>query len=242
MACAQNDSAQEEACVEDLIRRNVSGVIVVSPNTASIKSHFYETMSRRVPLVFINSYQHIAGASYITTDERTGAKTALDHLFSYGHEKILFLRGEKSDSYRIKEEVYCQEMQKRDLFLAENILNIGAGNSLATVDNTMYQLMDAMLDIKATAIFACNDLMALGALNACQRMEKSVPKDISIIGFDNIALSHLAAPKLTTVDQHMQELGKTAARLMLDKINHSSVSDLLLPTTLVERETTGHRK
>lgn len=241
LACAQNDSLLEERCVRDLIARNVSGVIVVSPNTATIASRFYESATRRVPLVFINSYEHVRGISYVSSDERGGAKMALEHLFSYGHRRVLFVRGEKSDSYRIKEEVYREFMSARHLFYEEDIINVGAGNSLETVENTMYQLMDLMMNMQATAIFCCNDLMAAGAVNACQRMGRRVPHDVSVVGYDNIPLSRLITPKLTTIDQKMTELGEAAARLMMAKIAHESPQDTVLQNALVERETTGYR-
>ena len=105
LACAQNDPQREEACVRDFITRNVSGVIVVSPNTESAATEFYETTAARLPMVFINSAREIPGISHVTSDQRGGARAALEHLFRYGHERILFVRGENSDSYRVKEAI-----------------------------------------------------------------------------------------------------------------------------------------
>ncbi|MBF1694082.1 LacI family DNA-binding transcriptional regulator, partial [Selenomonas sp.] len=116
LACAQNDPQREEACVRDFITRNVSGVIVVSPNTETAATKFYETTAARLPMVFINSAREIPGISYVTSDQRGGARAALEHLFDYGHERILFVRGENSDSYRVKEDVYRAVMQERGLF------------------------------------------------------------------------------------------------------------------------------
>lgn len=241
LACAQNDPAREEQCVRDFIARNVSGVIVVSPNTETAAAEFYEGTAARVPLVFINSAREIPGISYVTSDQRGGARAALDHLFRYGHERILFVQGENSDSYRMKEDVYRAVMQARGTFREEDIVNIGDGNRIETVENTMFLLMDMMLGLAATAIFCCNDLMAMGAVNACQRMGKRVPQDISVIGYDNTALSKYTAPQLTTIDQHMKRLGSAAARLMLDKIEEGTTENIVLPNTVVERATTGFR-
>lgn len=242
LACAENDSAQEERCMLDLLSRNVSGVIVVSPNTETMTTNFYETMAQRLPLVLINSYRRVPNVSYVMDDERGGTKMALEHLFRYGHENILFVRGDKGDSYRIKEEVYRSVMQERGTFSPQNIVDVGEGNRLETVDNTMYVLMDLMLTLSATAIFCCNDMMGAGAVNACQRMERSVPGDISVIGFDNTPLSQFLMPKLTTVDQRMTELGTAAAGLMLETIEHGTTRSIVLENRLVERETTGYRK
>ena len=74
LACAQNDAAREEECVRDFITRNVSGVIVVSPNTETAVSEFYENTAARLPLVFVNSERERAGISYVTSDQRGGAR------------------------------------------------------------------------------------------------------------------------------------------------------------------------
>lgn len=239
LACAQNDPQREEACVRDFITRNVSGVIVVSPNTESAATEFYETTAARLPMVFINSAREIPGISYVTSDQRGGARAALEHLFDYGHERILFVRGENSDSYRVKEDVYRAVMQERGMFHAEDIVSIGDGNRIETVENTMFILMDRILDFAPTAIFCCNDLMAMGAVNACQRMGRRVPQDISVIGYDNTALSKYTAPQLTTIDQHMGDLGREAARLMRKRIEEGTAENIVRANTLVERETTG---
>ena len=138
LACAQNDAAREEECVRDFITRNVSGVIVVSPNTEMAVSDFYENTAARLPLVFVNSAREIAGISYVTSDQSSGARAALEHLFHYGHERILFVQGENSDSYRIKEKVYRSVMRERGTFHEEDIVNIGEGNRIETVENTMF--------------------------------------------------------------------------------------------------------
>ena len=76
LACAQNDAAREEECVRDFITRNVSGVIVVSPNTETAVSEFYENTAARLPLVFVNSARELAGISYVTSDQSSGARAA----------------------------------------------------------------------------------------------------------------------------------------------------------------------
>jgi len=99
--------------------------------------------------------------------------------------------------------------------------------------------MDMMLNLDATAIFTCNDLMAVGAVNACKKMGLQIPRDMSIIGYDNIALSHFIEPKLTTMDQNMFALGSTAAELLIEKIQTGKNKKVVLDNVLIERDTTG---
>ncbi len=239
LACAKNDSQQEAECINNLMSRNVSGIIVISPNTENIEQKFYDRVVQQQPMVFINSYARIPHVSYVSNDEEMGTRLALQHLFDYGHRRILFIRGLNSDSYRIKEEAYRAFMREKGLLRETDIINIGEGNSTDTVDNTMYKLMDMMLASDATGILCCNDLMGVGAVNACKRMGKRIPQDMSIIGYDNISLSRFIEPKLTTMDQNMFALGSNAAELLIEKIETGKSKRVVLDNVLVERESTG---
>ncbi|MDD3839304.1 MAG: substrate-binding domain-containing protein [Clostridia bacterium] len=90
-----------------------------------------------------------------------------------------------------------------------------------------------------TAIFCCNDWMAIGAINAAKQLGFKVPEDFSIIGFDNIIISKIIEPKLTTVDQGMFRLGLTSAKLLLNMILGESDKTLykkiILDTNLIKR-------
>ena len=95
----------EKECMNELLMRNVSGIINISPNTERVDSSFFDQMASRIPLVFINSYIKRPAISYVYNDERIGTKIALEHLVSLGHQNICFVRGERSDSYEFKEDV-----------------------------------------------------------------------------------------------------------------------------------------
>ena len=237
--CAQNDPQQEMRCITALVARNVSGLIVISPNTAHIKESFYQQLVRRTPLVFINAYHYIEGVSYVGNDEALGTQEALRHLQNLGHERILFVRGEKSDSYQIKEDTYRVAMRGRGIDPSKYVVNIGNGNSVETVDDTADVLKHVLPQTDATAVLCCNDLMGVGALNAAHALGIRVPDDISIMGFDNIALSRYVTPKLTTMDQNMFRLGSNAAQLLIERIENGPCKRITLDNTLIARESTG---
>lgn len=119
------------------------------------------------------------------------------------------------------------------------MLNIGEGNGVETVDATTELLKLKLPALKPTAIFCCNDLMAVGAMNACKRLGLSVPEEISIMGYDNIALSRLVEPKITTMDQNMFQLGESAAQLLIETIRGGKSKRIMLDNVLVSRDTTG---
>ena len=217
--CAKNDPVQEMNAINS--------------------ERFYEELVARVPLVFINGYHRIKGVSYVGNDEKLGSQMALEYLSGLGHKDIMFVRGANSDSYDIKEEAYRQFMEENGSLREDYILNIGEGNGVETVDSAMNALQGLIPRLKPTAICCCNDLMAVGALNACKRLGLSVPKDISIMGYDNISLSRLVEPKITTMDQNMFQLGSNAAKLLIENIHGGQSKRIMLDNVLIERETTG---
>jgi LacI family transcriptional regulator len=237
LACTNGDSDEEQKCVNNLISRNVSGIIVAGPGTENIKAKFYDNISHKIPLVFINSEYMDSNISYVSNDEASGAKIALNYLLDNNHKDILFVRGKDSYSYDIKEKIYKEIMAKN--FDSSKIINIGNGNTSDTVDNTMNIFLDILNNRSSTAVFACNDLMAVGVLNACKKLGIKVPNEISIIGYDNIHLSKFVEPKLTTMDQNMFFLGANAAQLLVEKINcdNKFSKRIILNNSLVERET-----
>lgn len=239
LVCSNNDSEEEKLCVNNLLSRNVSGIIVIDPNSGNVDSKFYDTISKLTPVVFVNGPSASSNISSVINDEEMGANIALNHLLENNHKDILFVRGKDSYSYDVKEKVYRATMENLNSFNPKNIINIGNGNSSETVDNTVNIFLDVLKKSSATAVFACNDLMAVGVLNSCKKLNLAVPKDLSIIGFDNIDLSKFVEPKLTTIDQNMFLLGTNAATLLLEKIefDNSYSKRIILINSLVERDT-----
>lgn len=239
LACTNNNRDEEKLCVNTLLARNVSGIIIIDPNTDNIKSKFFNNISKQIPLVFVNGYSTTPNISSVSNDEAIGTSISLNYLLENNHKDILFIKGKDSYSYDVKEKVYIEIMKELNIFDPEKIINIGEGNNSKTVDNTANILVDILKKKSSTAVFACNDLMAVGVINACKKLNLDVPKDLSVIGYDNIDLSKFVEPKLTTVDQNMFLLGTNAATLLLDKIecDNKHSKRIILNNTLVERDT-----
>ena len=239
LCTTDNDKEKEKARVNELISRNVAGIIIVDPNIENYKNNFYEQISKSTPVVFVNGYPEDKNISVVCSNQKEGSNLAMNYLLQ-SNKDIAFIRGSKSYSYDIKEEVYKDIMKKNDNYDENYIVNIGYGNSIETVDKTMELTLDLLEKYNdISAVFACNDLMAIGVMNACKKLNKNIPKDISIVGYDNIALSQMVEPKLTTIDQNMILLGKSAGVLLNEKIeNHNTQSrKIILKNTLVQRST-----
>lgn len=240
--CDTDDSASEEIkYIKSLMGRQVDGIIVIDPKTENMKNGFYETVSNDIPLVSINGYNSNINCNFVLNDEASGARQAMQYLLNLGHDNIIFIRGKESYSYDIKEKVYNEFMEENKLISQKEIVDIGEGNSSETVDGTMNIMSEKLKKLKELkvplAVFACNDLMAVGVMNACRIMNFDVPGDVSIIGFDNSYISTIVEPKLTTVDQNMYLLGENAAKMLVDIIenNNGKISKIVLKTKLIIR-------
>ena len=238
--CDTNDNACEEIkYIKLLMGRQVDGIIVIDPKTENMKNGYYETVGKDIPLVSINGYNNNINCNFVLNDEASGARQAMQYLLEIGHKNIIFVRGKESYSYDIKEDVYNKFMEENKLTDQKKIVNIGEGNSYKTVDGTMNIIRKELEKVESPiAVFACNDLMALGVMNACKIMNLDVPKDVSIIGFDNSYISSIVQPKLTTVDQNMYLLGENASKMLLDIIDNSNqkLSRIKLKTQLIIRD------
>ena len=124
LVCSENNKKEEQTCINNLLSRNVSGIIVIDPNTQNIKSKFYNNISKQTPIVFVNGHSVSANISSVSNDEAMGASMALNHLLENNHKNILFVRGKDSYSYDIKEKVYKETMTAINNFKPENIINV----------------------------------------------------------------------------------------------------------------------
>jgi LacI family transcriptional regulator len=219
----------------------VDGIISIDPRTASVKSGEYHKISKEIPLVLVNGYNEGVKLNYVISDQASGTSDALNYLIALGHANIAFLRGQRSYSYDLKEEVYRKVLEKYGLpFKEENIIRIEKGNSIETTE-LAFQAFQKRLSVKRdrpTAVFCCNDWMGAGALHAAQKLKLTVPKDLSVVGYDNIIISEITMPKLTTVDQNMYVLGKTAAEQLYKLIKEPAKSHIkmILDTNLITRD------
>lgn len=240
------EPSKEILYIKSLISRQVDGIIVIDPTTENMKSGFFEEISGKLPLVFINGYSKDINCNFVLSDEELGASQAMNYLFSLGHERIAFMRGKTSYSYDLKEKIYRQMMKEHNLEANKQIINIGEGNTEHTVNEAMAKAEQFLTNNpKTTAIFTCNDIMALGVINGCRRIGRLVPDQLSVVGFDNIELLALMTPKLTTVDQNMRKLGSKAADMLLDIIeakdkkvtSKTATQRVIVKSTLIERDT-----
>jgi len=213
------NSREEIKIIEDMAQRSVDGIIIIDPQFDNVKKGVYKRFQKSLPMITVGGFPSDSASSSVTYDEQIGTKEAFSYLLSLGHKKIAFIRGGKSYSYDVKEKIY-NEILKENNFTFSNIVKIESGNSIEAVNSSENKIKKILSEReKPTAIFACNDLMAVGSLNACRSLNIKVPDEISIIGCDDTLLSEISNPKLTSINLHMKEVGERAASRLISLIN-----------------------
>ena len=180
--------------------------------------------STTIPTVLFDNYiRKNPNVAYTGTDSFEGIDLAIDHLVQLGHTHT-------ANRY----EAYISSMQSHDLSINENLIAYG----YYVEDSAKYHFAD-LLNNGATAILCGNDLLAIGILKECQRLHIKVPKDISIVGFDNLPISAECTPALTTISQDRIDLGKSSYAALYWLIAKVPISRSLLRPSLIIRESTG---
>jgi DNA-binding LacI/PurR family transcriptional regulator len=219
-----------------LIGRGAQGIIAID----TMLEH-----SIGIPVVAVAGHKHIEGVTNVLLDHARAAELALTHLYSLGHRKIAFMRGQpfSSDS---------DERWRSLVTVAERLgleikpeLVVSLERDL-TSPELGYPVVQQLLAAKEpfTAIVAFNDISAIGAIRALQDVNLRVPEDVSVIGFDDIKAAAFTLPRLTTINQPLEEIGRIATQSLLNRI-HNTVpprDEITVEPELIVRESTGPAK
>lgn len=202
--------------------RGVDAIILtaasLSPKNLSLYSDLLSNV--RVPVVTVDHYYPELHCSAVQLNNRKGAYIAVKHLIDYGHTDIACITGPKHSTVTLERlEGYRLAMKEAGLSLPEKYMFCGNYRQ----EGGARAAEEILRSTKATAIFAFNDVMALGACQTLKEHAVSIPDDISIVGFDNIDFSGMLAVPLTTVNQPAYEIGQEAARQALLEIEHPDI-------------------
>jgi len=231
------DSARMALCVRRMLERKVDGVAIM---TSEIDKQFVEQLAHRnVPMVFLDVGTAGEGVANIRVDYAMGVNEAMDHLLSLGHRRIGFISGRLTlKSARIRRSAFLHSLSGHGIGEDKRLVEEGDH----TVDGGL-RAMTRMLDSQCspTALLASNDLTAIGVMRAARRAGLLVPRDISIVGFDDIHLAEFTEPPLTTVRLPRRELAKYAFQALADAGEQKDAErkvEYIVETHLVIREST----
>jgi LacI family transcriptional regulator, repressor for deo operon, udp, cdd, tsx, nupC, and nupG len=237
LLCDTSNSVEQELEYVELVKEGfVDGVILA---TVKLPKETVCRLSQEIPLVlaceYIEGYEEIPTVSI---DNVSAAREATDYLIKLGHNQIGFITGSLENVLnRDRIKGYRQALLLNDLPVQDVLIQEGDFSLKSGYDMTMKLLANKE---KPTAIFTANDEMAVGALKACKNKGLEVPDDISIMGFDDISLTTLVEPELTSVSQPKYELGSVAMKMLFDIIEKKELKQkqIVLPHKLVIRNST----
>ncbi|MFD0657606.1 LacI family DNA-binding transcriptional regulator [Thermocatellispora tengchongensis] len=232
---SQWEPALEDEAVEAFLELRVDGLVLLG--IAPTSDTLVEATSYTPTVVVGERDTDLEGVDIVVDDDEMGARLAVDHLVQLGHRRIAHIEGARSSSARYRCEGYLVAMRRHAL--APYIM-VEHGDS---TEEGGRQAAASLLgrDPRPTAIFAANDMVALGVLAAASELGLRVPEDLSVIGYDNTHLSGVHHISLTTVDQPRRAMGRSAAALLSDRIGDPGKSARRRQVTpkLVVRRSTG---
>lgn len=232
-----NETTIQQEKIEQLISK-VEGVIW--GGELYNKEFLDHLLDIKIPLVFVSPSFQVENTDSVNIDDFNGAKKAVDYLIKNNHRKIAFIAGDnKSHPSQEREKGYTEAL-KSEKIKVNNELVIANGWEFEDGYQAFKELINKKL--KFTSIFAASDSLALGAMSAAKDMGYNIPEDLSIIGFDDVALSNQVKPNLTTMHVMKKEMGETAAKLLFELISdqRSYPVNVVLPVSLVERNSVNY--
>jgi DNA-binding LacI/PurR family transcriptional regulator len=217
-----------------LQQRAVEGIIAVDTVLSE---------SAVIPAVAISGHRSVPGVTNIVLDHSLAAQLALEHLQKLGHTRIALIKGQDfSSDTEIRWRALHAVAQQLGLPINERLtVQLDSDSPSPEVG---YAVTCKILerDVPFTALFAFNDISAIGAIRALRESGKRVPEDVSVVGFDDIQSAAYQNPALTTVRQPLRQMGVTAAETLLSRVNSprpfEQVSEIVVKPELIVRSTT----
>jgi LacI family transcriptional regulator len=216
-----------------LLGRGAEGLITIDTALAH---------SLPVPVVAVAGHRKIAGVTNVVLDHKRAAELSLRHLHQLGHRQIAFMRGQpfSADSddrwksiVNVARELGLEIRPELTIQLERDLTSPELG----------YPVVQELLQKRRrfTALVSFNDIAAIGAIRALRDANLRVPEDVSVIGFDDIQVAAYHTPRLTTIRQPLRDMGETAARILLQRMQgfKDYPEEFAVPPELITRETTA---
>ncbi|MDQ6897063.1 MAG: LacI family transcriptional regulator [Actinomycetota bacterium] len=229
---------QEDAQLErDWTERELGAVDGVLLASSRMSDSAIRMIAKQKPMIVLN--RRIPEVPCVITDNPRGTRRAVEHLAELGHDTITYVAGPETswaDGVRwqaLREAAYELELRVRRV-----------GPCQTPTVHAGFDITPEVLAHSPTAVIAYNDVVAIGVIKGLRRARVSVPGDVSVVGFDNVILSEIVDPELTTVAAPLRAMGMTCATNLIAVIGGAvpSRQPIVMPVTLVVRGSTGQRR
>ena len=237
---SDDDPLKQSTYVRLLSEKQVDGLIVMS---SGADVELLDTLrAARMPLVLVDREIDDLAADLVEVNHEAGGFLATQHLLQLGHRRVACIAGPQSlSSARQRVQGYQRALHEAGLAVNDKLLRRGDFTSAGG-----HAAMASLLEIKTptgrpSAVFASNDLMAIGAVCAAAARGLRIPQDLSVIGFDDIALAAYSNPPLSSIVQPKHQTGELAAQLLLQRIAQPDreLQRAILQPSLIVRHSTG---
>ncbi|MCE5198623.1 MAG: LacI family DNA-binding transcriptional regulator [Armatimonadota bacterium] len=228
LCCSEFDQHRETQYLEMLRERRVEGIVIIpSRRVVSYKDqidHLLKIEDSGLPVVVLEQNILQDNLTKIVMDNHSGAKKIVNHLIELGHKRIGFLHlGAEETDFAGNERFagYKEALSDAGLCFSEELIAQASSISDYECDTYDKAQFEAYYEAagRPSAVFAVCDMLAIKIIRSCNMIGLRVPDDIAVVGFDNIAVSGLVTPPLTTIHQPAVEMGKRAADLALGRID-----------------------
>lgn len=238
-----DDITKEKRYIDVLIAKQVDGIVFISAGGES--NNLEKTLDSHIPIVVVDRDMENIAADIVLVDNAVGGYTAARHLIQLGHRRIACITGQSPvtpSAQRVQG--YKRALQETGIPIDEKLI-VSGDFRYESGHQAMVKLLS--LEPLPTGVFACNDMMAIGAVQAVNDHGLRIPEDISMIGFDNIPFSQTTYPTLTTIAQPFDAMAKLIVDLLIEKIKLQSqrkganvvtpkYQRVVMETTLIERD------
>ena len=172
----------------------------------------------------------------VNSDNKAGGRVAVQHLLRIGRRRIAFLGGYRSEpEVRLRQQGYAETLQKSGIGSDPALVSYGDYTSESGYAQ-MRRLLEQVSDLDG--VFACSDVMAIGAMEAIREHGRSVPDDVAVVGFDDIQLAAYCSPPLTTIRQNLLKGGEVLVQNLMQYLQDGIITRTILPVELVTRKST----
>ncbi|MFY9243340.1 MAG: LacI family DNA-binding transcriptional regulator [Polaribacter sp.] len=242
ITCISNQSFEKEAeIIEMLSNGSIDGFILSMAKETELKNdykHFKESIENGTPIVMFDRVAQSIECDKVTADDFNGALNTVEYLHKKGHKRIAFI-STISDLHIGKQRFlgYKKGLENVNIPFDENLVI-----DILERDYKKYEsvLIPFFKENKIDSVISTGESVAISAMKTLVKSGKEIPKDVSVIAFSNGILSRHSSPKMTTISQHGELMGETAAQILIDKLQkkHTEIITKVIKTDLVIRDST----
>jgi DNA-binding LacI/PurR family transcriptional regulator len=229
---------KELGIIQEIDQRRIEGIIL--SGSGFYLDNYQDVLNKiTIPVVLVENSPEVTDISSVYIDDVAGLTMAAQFLINQGHKQIGIIAGpEKMLTTDRRVKAVKSVFKEYNINMFEKYIVYGEYASLESGADALQKLM--RLKQPPSAILAFNDILAIGALKSALQLGINIPKELAVIGFDDIPMAAYYSPALSTIHSPSLDLGKHAARLLLEKLGNAQapIKKVLLPVELILRETT----